>query len=215
MNANRKTYIQYTSKYARSSNYWKYSIGQNKVIKNLNIIQKEKNKEFAILNDLNNDSVDRNKIKKSIEIIDSSITFMKKANFAIHYYNEIFFNGIEIISLANAFIPLYSDLSKTRIDTLKIKKDLTNIIEKKNNFFKNYNPKVDANIAVGLFKIFSDDVDDNYKFDEFKISEKKYVYNFKKYVDYIYKKTFLTDSQKISDFIKKPKPQNSHKRYCI
>ena len=41
MQADEKVWIQYASKYSRSSNYWKYSIGQSKGLKNLNVVGQE------------------------------------------------------------------------------------------------------------------------------------------------------------------------------
>ena len=41
MQADQKVNIQYAEKYSLSSNYWKYSIGQNNQLKNLNVIAKK------------------------------------------------------------------------------------------------------------------------------------------------------------------------------
>jgi hypothetical protein len=45
MSTSQKARIQYASKYARSSNYYKYSIGQNRGLENLNVIEKKKQLE--------------------------------------------------------------------------------------------------------------------------------------------------------------------------
>ena len=49
MDKSDKVRIQYASKFARSSNYWKYSIGQNKGLKRLNVVENKKalEKQFA------------------------------------------------------------------------------------------------------------------------------------------------------------------------
>ena len=46
MMADEKIRIQYASKFSRSSNYWKNSIGMNRGIKKLNVIQQKENLEF-------------------------------------------------------------------------------------------------------------------------------------------------------------------------
>jgi hypothetical protein len=47
MNADKEVYNKYASKYARSSNYWKYSIGQSKGIKRLKVIERKREEESA------------------------------------------------------------------------------------------------------------------------------------------------------------------------
>ena len=45
MDASKKTKIQYASKYARTSNYWKYYIGQSKGLKAMKVIDKKRSIE--------------------------------------------------------------------------------------------------------------------------------------------------------------------------
>ena len=45
--------IQYASKYSRSTNYYKYSIGQNNGLKDLNVIDKKEKQEQELLNWIN------------------------------------------------------------------------------------------------------------------------------------------------------------------
>ena len=42
-----KVRIKYASKYAGSSNYWKNSIGMNRGLANLNVIERKKEEEAA------------------------------------------------------------------------------------------------------------------------------------------------------------------------
>ena len=45
MQADEKVRIQYASKYSRSANYWKYSIGQSKGLKKLNMLKSSRSTE--------------------------------------------------------------------------------------------------------------------------------------------------------------------------
>ena len=49
MNKSQKTRIQYASKHARVSNYWKYFIGQSEQLVNNNVQQKKETIEFLFL----------------------------------------------------------------------------------------------------------------------------------------------------------------------
>ena len=47
MSASDEVRIKYASKYAGSSNYWKNSIGMNRGLANLNVIERKKEEEAA------------------------------------------------------------------------------------------------------------------------------------------------------------------------
>jgi len=49
MMADQKINIQYASKYSNSSNYWKYSIGQNRQLAALDVMQKSRMKRLFFL----------------------------------------------------------------------------------------------------------------------------------------------------------------------
>jgi len=204
MKANPKINIQYASKYARSVNYWKYSIGENKGITRLHVIERKKELENKYSTWVQQDSVRSLKFDSGISIIDKAIEFQKPYLYAIQYYNEAFFRGIELYTIGRQLIPLYEQMQKSGYDTIKIK-HLTNSLQVfSSRFFKDYNLTTDKKIAGGMFQLFSSDIDKDYKFDLFLELEKKYIANYRKFVQKIYNKSFLTDSIKLKEFLMNP-----------
>ncbi len=67
MMADQKVNIQYASKYSGSSNYWKYSIGQNNQLRNLNVIAKKQQIENQFNTWVNADAGTQSKIRRSPE----------------------------------------------------------------------------------------------------------------------------------------------------
>ena len=72
MSTSQKARIQYASKYARSSNYYKYSIGQNKGLTNLKVIDKKLaiEKDFSAW--VNADNKRTEKYGKALSLIENS-----------------------------------------------------------------------------------------------------------------------------------------------
>lgn len=100
MAASDKVRIQYSSKYARSSNYWKNSIGMSRGIERLNVKQRKLEQEqsfeaWARLNTLPEEGyID------ALKLIRESVEESKYAKSQIQYLNEAFVGAIEIMQPA-------------------------------------------------------------------------------------------------------------------
>ena len=56
MDSNPKIKLEYAAKYAESSNYWKYFIGQTKGLKRLNVYEKKQEQEAEFTKWVNADA---------------------------------------------------------------------------------------------------------------------------------------------------------------
>lgn len=138
------TRIQYSAKYNQSSNYWKYSIGQNLGIKTNSLIESRIKSESALKETLLNSgnlqwAIEFDAFQKSFEptqiitrdmmiIQESLLTGPELPMFAFEFLNQ-FFATIQ---------------GDTPPDDLKTKKqELINMI---NHFFKDYDPAIDKEI---------------------------------------------------------------------
>lgn len=67
MEADKEVYLKYTSKYNQSSNYWKYSIGQNKGLKRLKVIEQKRALEKDLQKWITAENLRRKKYSAQIE----------------------------------------------------------------------------------------------------------------------------------------------------
>ena len=70
--ADEKVNIQYASKYSTSSNYWKYSIGQNQGLKRLHILEQKEQQEKEFTNWVNADTQRKQKYGEALDLIHES-----------------------------------------------------------------------------------------------------------------------------------------------
>lgn len=95
MKASDATRIMYASKYASSANYWKFSLGQNKALKELKVIEEKQELEKEM------DLWAREKGKKEYFGILDSLKHLYAANFEKNYtatlLEESFFSGSDIM----------------------------------------------------------------------------------------------------------------------
>lgn len=142
MSSSQKARIQYASKYARSSNYYKYSIGQNRGLENLNVIGKKQELEDEFIQWVNADNSRKEKYGKALQYIEEaySNTEIRKAQ---EYMAEAMVRGPEIFMFAYRGLPVYRFLSEgeTRPEFVEMIKN--RITDGMDSHFKDYDAETD------------------------------------------------------------------------
>jgi hypothetical protein len=204
MEQNHQVQIQYAAKYALSSNYWKYSIGQNARLVKLNVIERKKEQENKFLQWANQDSVRKLKYGSCINEISSSIEEREPYLNALHYYYEALFKGVDILGFAKQFVTFYEELCRKNPDTSTVNKSIVAIKNYYPDFFRNFSISADQKVANEMFAIFSANIDAKFKSAFYLDLERKYKNSWQKYLAKIYSKTFLADSNKVREFLENP-----------
>ncbi|MBW6536871.1 MAG: S46 family peptidase [Mariniphaga sp.] len=200
MSSSQKARIQYASKYARSSNYYKYSIGQNRGLENLNVIEKKQELESEFTRWVNADNSRKEKYGTVLDNIKEaySNTEVKKAQ---EYMAESMVRGSEIFMFAYRALPVYRILSEgeTRPEFQEMIK--SRITSGMDSHFKDYDAETDKKVAAALLKLYSDNIDPKYHPAFFAEVQKKYKGDFEKYTERMFKRTVFADENKLNAFI--------------
>lgn len=203
MQASEKVNIQYASKYARSSNYWKNSIGMNRGLERLNIIaQKQKlEKEFQEWANADADRKARyGNILKELEDLYSQATNLNKAS---SYLYECQVGGPEIFRFARISHQLMKALEKN--DQELTNKVVEYIKLAAEEFYKDYDAKTDEEVVVALGSFYANTIDAEYWPNYFfNTVAKKYDGKFDKYAATLFKKSIFADKEKLYRFLEKP-----------
>ncbi len=197
MDASDKVRIQYASKYSRSTNYYKYSIGQNMGLKSLNVIAEKQAEEADITNWINKKKSRREKYGEALPLIKKSITALKEPNIAFNYWIEGFWLGPEIIktSLRGFF----------SIQRAGDKKDaLKEIKDNQKKFFKNFYQPIDKQIFISMCETFNKDIPEKYHPSFFEDVKKDYEGSFSKFADYLYANSIFINEAKFNKMMEKP-----------
>jgi hypothetical protein len=204
MRADEKVNIQYASKYSLSSNYWKYSIGQNQGLKKLNIVEKKEKQERDFTNWVNQDEDRKQKYGEALDLIRHSIEDRSRYEHTLQYTYECFFSSAEIIAFANKATYLYVTMLRkpdnhNLIDSLAI-----NLKAQWNEFFRNYNAATDLKVVPAVLRLYHDNVSPNFHPVFFNRIRSKFRDNFEAYAQDLFKKSVFADPKKMDDFIKHP-----------
>ncbi|MDP4210589.1 MAG: S46 family peptidase [Bacteroidota bacterium] len=211
MNADPAIRIKYSDKYSRSSNYWKNSIGQDKGIVNLQVIEKKQVQEALFQNWVNADADRKQKYGNVLNTIDKTILNRKDYEQAMMYLSEALLEGSEILSLPLPFLELYGFLKLKSNDPEKLKELTNSLREKSRKFYKDYNAPTDKKVSEVMFRLFYENVKPELHPSFLTDIQKKYKGDYKKYVDNLFEKSMFADEKKLMAFLDNPKVKTIEK----
>ena len=200
MAADQATRIKYASKYASCSNYWKYSDEQNKALKNLNTmgVKKEVEKEYSDWARFQRSP----KYSNALGLIKEGYAARRSVREATMYLNEGLISGSEALSLA------------IRIDRMmegNPEFDLSASEGMFNNFFKDYDERVDKRVAAAMFGYVFAHMNPDMCPNFLKVANKKYKGNWTKYVDDLYKASIFANQENLGKYMLKPNAKQLEK----
>ena len=186
--------IAYASKFARSSNYWKNSIGMNKAIGKLGTIQDKQEQEKAFSTWVNATPERQLKYKNVLKTIEDGYAKIYPYSRAMNYLMESLMTGVEMPRIAS------------QVDRL-IRKNQTqdSLLIKTAEIYKDYYPVVDQPTMVAMLDIYKKSVDADALPDFYKDIAKKFKGDYTKYAKYIFDKSDFTSLDKITKAIKSKK----------
>lgn len=204
MNANPQVRIQYASKYQQSSNYWKYSIGQDRGINNLDVIRTKQAFEHQFEQWVAQNPGRTKEYGRTLKMIEDAMIQNKDYKNVMQYLEESLLTSAEAIGFSFNFFDLYATLKNEKDSSQKISKMISDTREAADNFFKNYNASTDKKVTAAMLKVFYDNISPAFRPDFFTSIEKKYKKNFGKFTENLFKKSMFVDKTKITAFLNKP-----------
>jgi hypothetical protein len=199
-----KVRIQYASKYFRSSNYWKYSIGQSEGLKRLKIYDKKKEIEHNFTEWLSQDDERQKKYGDALPLIMDAIEKRKAILHNIQYLYEAFLRSSEVLSFASDANWLFSAMPENNYNKEIIYSLTEELKEKGEEHFADFNAPTDFKITEAMLKLYSENVPEEQHPDFYMLIQKKYKGNYEKYTKNMFSKSIFADSEKFAKFVQNP-----------
>ncbi|TPE43777.1 S46 family peptidase [Pontibacter mangrovi] len=195
------TRIKYASKYASTSNYYKYSIGQNEGIKRMRTIEGKLVDEDKFQAWANSSPELKSTYGNVLNDISDAYTTIEKYNLGAVYLNEAVL-GTESMLMAYRLTPVYGALKSG--NAAAAKKAAEDVKPRVDAFFKDYYKPVDQKVFATLMQSYYEDIAKDQQPAYFKDLVKKYKGNFEKLADYVYSNSIVVDAQKLNNFLSNP-----------
>ena len=203
MDADPVVNIQYTSKYLRMVNYYKYFKGQSEQIKKLDVYNKKVAIENAFTTWCNSDPIHKAKYGNVLGELSKIYENIGKYTIPYVYYKDALLKGVELISFANTYEELYNKV-KLGTDNEGLNKIVQSLIYDAKLYFKSYDMQTDKKICNAMLKMFYEDVPSTFHPDIYSVIQKKYKGDISAYVEEIYNTSIFASKDKILEFLVKP-----------
>ncbi|MCX7954471.1 MAG: S46 family peptidase [Bacteroidales bacterium] len=205
MDADKKIKIQYASKYARTSNYWKYYIGQTKGLKKLNVFYKKQEQESKFNKWVNQNEQRKQQYGNVMNLYATAYYKLKDYFLFTTYATEAGLRGIDILNFASRFFNLYKELEADTISQEKKKKIIENLKKTTEDYYKDFNINVDKEILGELLTLFANDISDNLLPTKIAEYKKAYKGNFIKYANEAFDVSIFKSKESVLKFLENPK----------
>ena len=181
MRADEAVRIKYDSKYASSSNYWKNSIGMNKCIDSIGIINQKKQFEDRI-----------QAWQDSTGFLKDSLDFAKLKKLYEERFEDrrAFMNWVKTFNRTNEFTTRAQRLSRGMEVKGPENKPKKQYVEFKDNSDE-WDEALDKEVFAALLKNYKEHVSEKYLPAFYSTISKKFGNDYTKYVDYLYKKSMI------------------------
>ena len=192
------TRIKYASKFAGSSNYWKNSIGMNKGLANLNVVERKQAEEKAFADWVARDPARTAKYGEVLNLLEKGYTTTAPYQEALTYLSEAFLNGAEILRLARMIQGFDVDGSTPEEADAFLKDRVL-------AFFKDYDAAMDQEVLAAMMQVVKERVSPEFLPDAYQKIDKKYKGDYKRYAADVFKKTRLLTYSEIGRIVRDPK----------
>ena len=205
MDASKRTKIQYASKYARTSNYWKYFIGQSKGLKSMKVTDKKITIENDFRSWLDNNDSAATKYGEALDLIESAYNRNRNITVNRTFLNEAIFQGAEILywsfKMHRAISSLPEDEKERSVAIRKIKKEAI-------DFYKNYNASIDQELLASMLEMYYYNVPKSQHSKIFRLIENQ-LFGFKKldfdwYAKNVFRRSVFSTKEKFFAFLERP-----------
>ncbi len=204
MQADPKVRIQYASKYSRSSNYWKYSIGQSQGLKNLQVVDKKQALEAAFNIWVQEDEERENIYGEALDMIQSGVEDSRVYQNAFQYLFESIYLGMESVFQGFALRELKAVLSEEEVNQEQLDEVIASLRESSEDFYKDYHAPTDKKVMAAMIQLMMDDLDPLYWPDFVSNINDRYRGNIQKYVDKYFDKSIIVDKERFMEFLDDP-----------
>ena len=205
MNKEQKVRIQYASKHARTSNYWKYFVGQSAQLVKNHVYDKKKAIEDAYVKWANADKKRAAKYGNAITLIEEAYKKNNQYTLPNVYFEEAIFQGPDVFSFVMGNFGFRSEMKGALAseDEEKIEAAKKGIKEAAPGYFKDYNQEIDENLLASMLEMFYTNVDAAYHPATLTEIKTKYKGDFKAFAKKYYSKSPFASEDKLNIWLDK------------
>ncbi len=203
MNKSQKVRIQYASKHAHVSNYWKYFLGQSQQLVKNHVYDKKKAIEDDFTKWANADETRKKKYGKALPLIEDFYSSNQAYVLPQVYFGEAIMRGPEVLGFAFKNFNPRTKLNKALQEGNKeaIAEAKQEILANADTYFKDYNTDIDKKLLAAMLKVYYDDIDKEFHPKALKKYYNKYNGDFNKLANDYFATSPFTSKEKLEKWL--------------
>ena len=203
MKADPKVRIQYASKFAQLSNYWKFYIGQTKCLKDLNVYKTKKDLEDKFALWVPEKPERKAEYGTVLKDLADNYEITDEYDYLKIFTNEAFLRGNSGSAIARSFVGLEKELRENG-NSAKAKQLIQSTKEAVELIFKDFNYVTEQKLLATGLDIFFRNVPNKHQSEEFLDYAFKNKYDFNKIAKDIFTNSNLLDPEKVNKLLENP-----------
>ncbi len=197
MEASDRVRIQYASKYAGSSNYWKNAIGMSRGLRKLGVVERKRQQEAAFRQWAERNTLPEEGYMDALPKIETAMQRVSAPAGDLLYLSEAFLQAVELMRPVTALLDKLEP--KQEADSAEIGRRL-------DSWYKNYNSPTDRKVAKRMLQIAREGMHELPSFYA-EIVDKEFGGDTDVYVDWIYDRSQFTSPEKLAALLADYSPE--------
>lgn len=213
MNQSQEVRIKYASNYASIANTWKYFIGQQRGIKNLDVFGEKKAQEAEFMAWVNQNEARKEKYGNVLSVIDADYQKKSTEIKPLIIASTTGIGGADIMSFAQSFSGISEAMLNVKEEKDKAKKakkqeqldeQIAGMKEGLAEMYKNYDEATDEAVFAKMMEIYFTSLPASMQPEYLKKMLQKHKGNYTELAKYVYSHSFLANESKAAAFLNDP-----------
>jgi hypothetical protein len=203
MAASDKIRLQYATKFSRSSNYWKNSIGMNRGLEALNVLTQKQALETEFAQWVAASEDRQEKYGEVLSTVQEAYTSRADHYLANNYLRETLLRGTEILSFATNARDLEKALKAGKQSA--IDSAIIDLRETAQTFYKDYSAATDRKVLAAMLQRYAQDIAPEYHPSLYKDINKKFKGDYAAFADKLFSQSIFANEAALKAFLDKPR----------
>ena len=191
--------LMYASKYSESSNYWKNSIGMNRAVRRLHVLDKKRALERELQQWIDSKPRERKLLSTLLADLEKNYRARRETNRAEAYFIEAFLNGSELVQLALDILNFDFEAEQEQVVA-----GLKALVER----YANLDLGIDKEVFAAMLDVYRDKVDTLYLPPMYHAIDSLFGGNSRAYVDDLYARSEITTPRGLKRFLERDSTYN-------
>ena len=198
--------LMYASKYSESSNYWKNSIGMNRAVRRLRVLDKKRAMERELQHWIDATPRERKHLSTLLSDLEKNYEMRRESNHAEAYFVESFLNGPELVQLALDILNFDFEAEQEQVVS-----NLERIVER----YANLDLDIDKEVFAAMLDVYRAKVDSAYWPSLYQAIDSAFGGDSRAYVDDLYARSDVTTPRGLKRFLERDTTYNLYEDPAI